>query len=115
MAKVTQYARSGERTLLGYTGYTFSVPYQEDFTVIGVPTFSWTDTDLGLSEIGVNEDDEFASIRIGPDILNIGLFTNFVPSSTADTRGYTGQLSYDTGFIYIKTSAGWKKATLNTF
>lgn len=37
------------------------------------------------------------------------------PSGTADAQGSTGDLRYDDNFIYVKTSAGWKRAALSTF
>jgi hypothetical protein len=41
--------------------------------------------------------------------------SNFTPTGTADATGVTNQISFDANYIYIKTSAGWKRATLNTF
>lgn len=40
---------------------------------------------------------------------------SFTPSSTTDARGNVGDVSWDNHFIYIKTSAGWKRSTLSTF
>lgn len=60
------YSRFEFHTLSGLPGATFSVPTQEDFTLSG--TGSWTINDLCLSEIGVNEDDEKAYIRIAGNI-----------------------------------------------
>jgi hypothetical protein len=37
------------------------------------------------------------------------------PASTSDSTGFTTQIAFDTNYIYVKTSAGWKRATLNTF
>lgn len=37
------------------------------------------------------------------------------PSSTADTSGNIGDLNWDDSFIYVKTSAGWKRSALSTF
>lgn len=63
MALITQYSRISHHTIFGLTGSTFSVPATEDFT-----SGSWTIYDLALSEIGVNETDEKAYIRIGNSI-----------------------------------------------
>jgi hypothetical protein len=69
MAKITQYSRISHHTLFGdaYTNATFSVPAQEDFTVYGLSS-SWSEYDLALSEIGVNEQDNTAYLRIGQNI-----------------------------------------------
>ena len=67
---VTSYSRLSHHTLTT-SGLTFSVPLQEDFTLTG--TMSWTTTDLCLSEIGVNETDQTAFIRIGGTISQFAL------------------------------------------
>jgi hypothetical protein len=67
---VTSYSRLSHHTLTT-SGLTFSIPLQEDFTLTG--TMSWTATDLCLSEIGINEADQTAFIRIGGTISQLGL------------------------------------------
>ncbi len=39
----------------------------------------------------------------------------FVPTSSNDNSGATGDIATDSNFIYIKTASGWKRATLSTF
>ena len=41
--------------------------------------------------------------------------STYVPTGTADALGTTGDFSYDSNYIYVKTPAGWKRATLSTF
>ena len=41
--------------------------------------------------------------------------TSFSPTGTTDLRGNIGDMAWDNNNIYIKTSAGWKQSTLNTF
>lgn len=65
MAIITQYSRIAHHTITA-TGSTFSIPVNEDFT-----SGSWTINDLALSEIGVNEGDKKAYIRIGDEIKEI--------------------------------------------
>jgi hypothetical protein len=43
------------------------------------------------------------------------LRTSYTPTSSSDTNGATGDFAWDDSFVYIKTSAGWKRATLSTF
>jgi len=40
---------------------------------------------------------------------------SFTPTGTADTTGDTGDIAWDDSYIYVKTSAGWKRAALSTF
>lgn len=39
----------------------------------------------------------------------------FTPTSSADTTGVQGQLTLDDNYIYVKTSAGWKRSALTAF
>lgn len=42
--------------------------------------------------------------------------STYVPTSSSDTNGCVGQISYDTNFLYIKVSATtWKRASLSSF
>ena len=41
--------------------------------------------------------------------------TNFTPSYTSDTSGVVNQISFDANYLYIKTTAGWKRAALSTW
>lgn len=41
--------------------------------------------------------------------------TTLTPSGSADSQGATGDMRYDDGFVYVKVSTGWKRATLATF
>lgn len=40
---------------------------------------------------------------------------SFTPTGTADTSGATGEIAYDSSYIYIKTAAGWKRSALSAF
>jgi hypothetical protein len=64
MGIIQQNSRISFHTITA-TGASFSVPTQEDFTS---KTSPWSIYDLCLSEIGVNEGDEKAYIRIGSSI-----------------------------------------------
>jgi hypothetical protein len=39
----------------------------------------------------------------------------FTPSSSGDTSGAQGNFAWDDNFIYLKTSSGWKRATIDAF
>lgn len=43
------------------------------------------------------------------------LRTSYTPTGTGDTNGNVGDVSWDDGFIYIKTSTGWKRSQLISF
>jgi hypothetical protein len=39
----------------------------------------------------------------------------YTPTSSTDTNGAEGDVSWDDNYIYIKTSSGWKRSALSTF
>ncbi len=39
----------------------------------------------------------------------------YTPTGSADSNGTEGSIAWDDNYIYIKTSAGWKRSTLSTF
>jgi hypothetical protein len=41
--------------------------------------------------------------------------TPYTPTGTADTNGNTGDIVWDDDYLYVKTSAGWKRAALSTW
>ncbi|MDO6433985.1 hypothetical protein Q4E93_25480 [Flavitalea sp. BT771] len=43
------------------------------------------------------------------------LRTTYTPSSSSDANGNTGDFSWDSNYIYVKTASGWKRAALTTF
>jgi hypothetical protein len=67
--------------------------------------------------VGVNTADPTAKMDInssnGYDQLR--LRSSFTPSGTSDASGDIGDVAWDDGYIYIKTSAGWKRTQLETF
>ena len=43
------------------------------------------------------------------------LRTSYTPTGTADANGSTGQINWDTSYVYVKTTAGWKRASITTW
>jgi hypothetical protein len=43
------------------------------------------------------------------------LRTSFTPTDTSDSHGNVGDIAWDDSYIYVKTSAGWKRTALSTF
>jgi hypothetical protein len=70
---IEQFSRISHHTVTD--GITFSVPSQEDFTIKS-GTGSWTNYDLALSEIGVDELGKRAYIRINDEIKEFVFVTS---------------------------------------
>jgi hypothetical protein len=43
------------------------------------------------------------------------LRTSYTPTGTSDPNGNVGDIAWDNNYIYVKTSAGWKRAALSTW
>jgi hypothetical protein len=113
MAKITQYSRISHHTIYGLTGGTFSVPPQEDFTV-----GDWTIYDLALSEIGVNETDKKAYMRVDDEIREFAWVKGETSGATNSLITADGSGSiYNSGIVVKQiavTVSGAEIATLNT-
>ena len=98
-------------------GMTFSVPSQEDFTIRGTSQ-SWTMASLALSEIGVNEGDKKAYIRIA-DTINELAFIGGVNGNTLEQVLHYGNNSSTYSIIMgtatsIKSLNGGAAISLDT-
>lgn len=43
------------------------------------------------------------------------LRSSYTPTGTADTNGNTGQINWDTSYVYVKTVSGWKRALITSW
>lgn len=113
MAKITQYSRISHHTIYGLTGGTFSVPSSEDFT-----DGTWTIYDLALSEIGVNETDKKAYMRVDDEIKEFAWVKGTASGATNSiiTADSSGAL-YNSGIVIRQiavTVSGGEIRNLNT-
>ncbi len=88
-----------------------------------------TITDDGLSDlyikgkttnrgnIGINNEDPTSKLDISgtTGYQQLRLRSSYTPTSTADSNGEDGDIAWDDDYIYIKTTAGWKRTTLSIF
>ena len=66
--------------------------------------------------IGVQSPTSRLDINATNGYSQLRLETSYTPTSTSDSHGNVGDVAWDANYIYIKTSAGWKRtATLSTF
>lgn len=78
---IQQNSRISHHTTSLPSNMTFSVPLNEDFTT--TTSYTWTDTDLALSEFGVSELTGKTSIRVGGDIHQIA-YDSLSPTTLID-------------------------------
>ena len=67
--------------------------------------------------VGIRTDSPTAKLDVNGDMGydQFRLRTTYTPTGTADANGATGDMAWDDNYVYIKTSAGWKRAALSTF
>jgi len=73
---------------------------------------------LGAGNVGIGTaTTQTAKLDVGSSTgyNQFRLRTSYTPTSTADTNGNTGDVSWDVNYIYIKTGSGWKRSALSTF
>jgi hypothetical protein len=71
---------------------------------------------LGKSGIGIGLEEGFIKARdLNSDTWNIILPRRYTPTNSNDAFGKRGDRAYDDNYLYIKTSAGWKRVSLSTF
>ena len=71
--------------------------------------------DDGNIGIRTNAPTDLIDINGANGYSQLRLRTTYTPTGTADANGNTGDVSWDDSYIYIKTSAGWKRSALSTF
>lgn len=98
MAKITGYNRNSQQTITTLGG-TFSIPPSEDFTD---GTWNSNGSELCLSEIGINETDNKAYVRIGN---NINQFS-FVGGVNGNNLSQTLAIGNDSGANNIIMGTG---------
>lgn len=69
----------------------------------------------GLSGFSTENPTATVDINGSTGYNQLRLRTTYTPTSTADANGNTGDFAWDDSFLYIKTSAGWKRTALSTF
>jgi hypothetical protein len=64
-------------------------------------------------KIGIGCTDPASKLDVNDNRIRVRS-TN-TPTGTADSSGNTGDICWDSAYLYVKTGAGWKRAALSTF
>jgi hypothetical protein len=72
-------------------------------------------TDTGNVGIGTTAPTAKLHIQGTTGYNQLRLASSYTPTSSADTNGNVGDVAWDNNYIYVKTSVGWKRATLSEF
>jgi hypothetical protein len=127
------FSRSGSsspfRIRSNYTGSAFTI-FQISPTD-NIPTWyntssyklpSGTDAQRPVGQVGFirhnTTTSQFEVVRSGTTwekILTGSVSYQYTPTSTADTAGTAGDISFDNSYIYVKTSSGWLRSSLSSF
>ena len=109
---------SGEFAMGSDDGIDIRISSGNDFTV---QTYDGSFHDrfniLNNGKVGIGISSPTARLDIngstGYDQLRMR--TSYTPTGTSDSNGNTGDIAWDDGYIYVKTSAGWKRAALSSW
>jgi hypothetical protein len=82
----------------GHAGYFNGSGYFSGDVGIGTPSPSAT--------LDVNGSTGYNQVRMR---------TSYTPTDSLDANGNVGDIAWDDNYMYVKTSAGWKRAALSTF
>jgi hypothetical protein len=68
-------------------------------------------------DVGIGTSGPTSSVHIDGDNghSQLRLQDSCTPSGTSDPNGNTGDIAWDANYFYVKTGAGWKRASLSTF
>jgi len=90
---------------------------EEKESFIDSSNITWTSSTTGrqftantVQNISTTADVQFAKITID----DLVIATSYTPTSTNDTNGDIGALTWDDDYIYVKTNEGWKKAGITS-
>jgi hypothetical protein len=81
----------------------------------GFPTDALYVDDAGKVGIGTATPTAQLDIEGSTGYNQLRVRSPYSPTGTADTNGNTGDIEWDDNYLYVKTSAGWKKAALSTW
>ncbi len=81
----------------------------------GVNTATGSNVSNGNVGIGTISPTALLHLKNSSGYSQLRLETPYTPSSTNDSNGNVGDITWDNNYIYIKTSGGWKRATGTIF
>lgn len=84
-----------------------------DVIIEGTTDGDLVHTDAGNDRVGIGTPTPTDKLDVNSDTIR--LRTAKTPTSTSDASGNLGSIAWDDNYIYVKTSAGWKRAGLSTF
>lgn len=95
-----------------YLGTTVSgASYQPHIHING------SGTTKGFMGIGSGNTAPTSLVDISGDFgyRQLRLRTSYTPSASTDTNGSIGQIVWDSGFVYVRTSTQWRRASISTW
>ncbi|MDZ7413722.1 MAG: hypothetical protein ONB15_09335, partial [candidate division KSB1 bacterium] len=72
-------------------------------------------TKTGLFGFGTEAPTARVDLNGATGYNQLRLRTPYTPTGTADPNGNVGDIAWDDDYIYVKTSAGWKRAALSVW
>lgn len=114
------YTRSGISEL-AIVGFAPSSDRYQIRVASSNPTFSAGIEALSIlranGKTGINQPAPTSQMHINGanGYTQLRLQQSYTPSSSADSNGAEGDVAWDVSYVYVKTSAGWKRTALSAF
>ena len=99
----------------GFDGTGFTTSSNYIFISDGAGNVRLMSDNSGLVGVGTTAPTARLHVKATNGYNQFRLETSYTPSSTADANGNIGDFAWDDSYIYVKTTAGWKRSALNTF
>lgn len=104
----------GGHTNTVYTLYLFTSYYNGTVgTLYGIYQKDTHAINYFGGKIGVGTTSPTSKLDVNDNRIRIR--SKFTPSSSNDSNGNVGDIAWDDNYIYVKTTNGWKRATLQLF
>jgi hypothetical protein len=66
-------------------------------------------------KVGIGCTDPAGKLDVNADRIRVRSSISCAPAGSGDISGNVGDIAYDLSYIYIKTTSGWRRGTLNTW
>jgi hypothetical protein len=91
-----------------------SAPADTDWLISGSNMSSGIGGNIGVG-VGAGTTTAKLDVSGSTGYNQLRMRTTYTPSSSTDANGNVGDIAWDDSYVYVKTSAGWKRSALSTW
>ena len=91
---------------------SWGTPTDAGLTILGNDMYSAVSGNFG---VGASTPTAKLDVVGSTGYDQVRMRTTYTPTGSADANGNVGDVAWDDGYVYVKTSTGWKRSTLSTW